>query len=174
MSTHCQQGISHSCQNNPLTGFSSWSDINNVRNNFWHGDKKADAVGCACMLDNSCGKNTNLQCNCDTYKMNESDIGFLSSKTKLPVMQLHYGGSVSQISRIVYQLDPMICTGKSGNYPSEATKAALTQLFNEDVSFDSKLNNLKDEFITFRNESQEIFKVISLLSFHFPYFKLSN
>lgn len=91
--------------------------------------------------------------------MNASDAGFLTSKTKLPVMQLHYGGSVSKISRIIYQLDPLICTGKAGNYPSEATKAALTQLVNEDNVLASKLNDLQDEFLTFRNESQEIVQV---------------
>ena len=161
LSTHCQQAISHNCNNNPLTGFSSWSDINNVRNQYWHGDHRANAVGCACLLDNSCGINLNHNCNCDTYKMNADDSGFLTSKDKLPVMQLHYGGSVSEISRIIYNLDALICTGKSGTYPSEATKAALNKLFNEDISIVAKINDLQDEFVAFRNESQEITKVMS-------------
>ena len=159
LSTHCQQGISHNCNNNPLTGFSSWTDINNVRNQYWHGHHEPNTVGCSCLLDDSCGINSNQKCNCDTYKMNASDSGFLSSKSKLPVMQLHYGGSVSKISRIIYQLEPMICTGKSGVYPSEATKSALEKLVNADISIASRLDELQDEFSTFRNESQEMVKV---------------
>ena len=174
MSTNCQQKIKHSCNNNPLTGFSSWSDINNVRNHYWHGDKKADAVGCACMLDNSCGYNQNHQCNCDTFKMNESDVGILSSKTKLPVMELYYGGSISDNSKIIYQLGPLICSGKSGNYPSEETKTALTELFNKDISFAAKLNDLQEEFFTFRNESQDILKVIFVLKIIFNFLIVSK
>ena len=88
-----------------------------MRNKYWNGDQESNA--------NGCGLNSKHKCNCDTYKMNVDDSGILSSTTKLPVMQLHYGGSVSKISRIIYKLDPLICSGKSGNYPSEATKAAL-------------------------------------------------
>ena len=160
LSAHCQQGISHNCSNNPLTGFSSWTGINQIRNQYWHGDHEANEIGCACLLNNSCGIDSHHKCNCDTYKMNASDLGVLTSKTKLPVMQLHYGGSVSEISTITYHLDPLICSGKAGNYPSEATKTALNKLVNENLSIVSKLNDLEDDFIILRNETQETIKVI--------------
>jgi len=169
LSTHCTQGISHICDHNPLTGVSSWSDIDNETNYYWFGDQKSKAVGCSCSLDGSCDYgysiNSTHKCNCDTHKMNATDAGVLSSTKKLPVMQLHYGGSVSKISRIIYQLDPLICWGKSKSYPSEATEHALNKLFNETTLIASKLNDLEDQFLASRNQSQEIIEVIKHLSY---------
>ena len=42
---------------------------------------------------------------------------------KLPIMKLHYGGSISPISSINIHLGPMKCTGKKAYYPSELAAA---------------------------------------------------
>lgn len=145
MSSQCQQRIYHRCDLNPLTGVSSWTDINNNKNHYWHGNESFSQSGCSCSLDDSCNSTIprNFECNCDTYAVSAIDIGILSSTTKLPVTKLHYGGSINSWSKITYQLDALICSGKSSYYPSEQEKAKYQKLKQKNDELEKKLNELK-------------------------------
>ena len=145
MSSHCQQRIYHKCDLNPLTGASSWTDINNDRNRYWHGNESFSQNGCTCSLDDSCYSTIpgNFQCNCDTYAVNAIDIGILESTTKLPVTKLHYGGSINSWSKITYQLDSLICFGKSSYYPSEEARVKYQKLHQKDDELEKKLNEIQ-------------------------------
>ena len=158
MSSHCQQKIHHECDNNPLTGASSWTDINNNKNHYWHGGHESSHTGCACSRDNSCNStiNGNFKCACDTFAMNAIDVGILTGIKKLPVMKLHYGGSINSWSKITYQLDALICSGKSGYYPSEAAKVKYESLQNKDNLLHKKVHNLENNLARAVNETQKI------------------
>lgn len=158
MSSHCQQKIHHQCDNNPLTGASSWTDINNNKNHYWNGGHESSHTGCACSHSNSCNStiNGNFKCACDTFAMNAVDVGVLTGIKKLPVMKLHYGGSINSWSKITYQLDAMICSGKSGYYPSEAAKVKYENLQDMDTRLDTKVLHMQDDLAKALNETQKI------------------
>ena len=59
---------------------------------------------------------------------------------KLPIMKLHYGGSISPISSINIHLGPMECTGKKSFYPSELASAERRLLKNN-------ANKIKNELL---------------------------
>ena len=145
LSSHCQQRIYHRCDLNPLTGASSWTDINNNKNRYWHGNESFSQSGCTCSLDDSCNSTLpgNFQCHCDTYAVNTIDIGILTSTTKLPVTKLHYGGSMNSWSKITYQLGALICSGKASYYPSEQEKAKYQKLQQKDNELELKLKEIQ-------------------------------
>ena len=39
LSTNCTQAITHNCNFNVLSGYSSWLDANDTVYSFWHGDR---------------------------------------------------------------------------------------------------------------------------------------
>ena len=58
---------------------------------------------------------------------------------KLPIMKLHYGGSISPISSINIHLGPMKCTGKRSYYPSELATAERLMLKNNAIKTKNEL-----------------------------------
>ena len=158
MSSDCQQKIHHKCDLNPLTGASAWTDINNHKNRYWHGNESFSQTGCTCSLDNSCTSMIpgNFQCHCDTYAVNAIDIGILTSTTKLPVTKLHYGGSINSWSKITYQVDALICSGKSSFYPSEKDSARYKKLKLKDTELEDKINELQTLLNVSLNETKAI------------------
>ena len=87
MSSNCQQEIKHVCKNHRLTGVSSWTGRDGVKNRYWHGDHSSSETGCQCHENQNCNRSYNdfgfIQCNCDnTILRNAVDIGVLSSMTK--------------------------------------------------------------------------------------------
>ena len=156
LSSHCQQRIHHKCDNNPLTGASSWTDINNNKNRYWHGDQSSSQTGCTCSLDNSCNSTLpgNFKCNCDTYSMNSVDAGVLTSTSKLPVIKLNYGGSVNLLSKIHYKLDALICSGKSSHYPSEEAKVKYQTILRKNNELEQKLTGTQVLLESALNETQ--------------------
>lgn len=145
LSSNCKQKIYHNCDNNPLTGASSWTDINNQKNHYWHGDHSSSHTGCTCSLDNSCNSTLpgNFKCNCDTYAMNSIDDGILTSTSKLPVIKLNYGGSVNLLSKITYNLDALICSGKASHYPSEADVVKYEKLIRKNNQLEKKIAGIQ-------------------------------
>ena len=141
-----------------MTGASSWTDINNNKNHYWHGGHESSHTGCACSDSNSCNStiNGNFKCACDTFAMNAVDVGVLTGIKKLPVMKLHYGGSINSWSKITYQLDAMICSGKSGYYPSEAAKVKYESLQSMDLVLHQQVLNMQDDLEKALNETQKI------------------
>ena len=160
LSAYCEQGIHHNCNSNPLTGVSSWTDINNKKNHYWHGDHSASHTGCSCALNNRCDpgfirNNANYKCFCDSYSMNAVDDGLLTSAAKLPVMKLHYGGSLNRMSRIIYRLDPLICYGKSTHYPSEEAEVKFKNLAEKNSLLEQKMTSIEEKLNLFSNETNE-------------------
>ena len=158
MSSNCQQRIYHKCDLNPLSGVSSWTDINNNKNRYWHGNESFSQTGCNCSLDGSCNSTIpgNFQCNCDTYAVNAIDIGILTSTIKLPVTKLHYGGSMNSWSKITYQLGALICSGKSSYYPSEAARVKYQTLHQKDNDLEKKLIKIQTLLNVSINETEAI------------------
>ena len=58
---------------------------------------------------------------------------------KLPIMKLHYGGSISPISSININLSPMKCTGKKSFYPSELASVERRLLKDNDKKIKTEL-----------------------------------
>lgn len=156
LSSHCQQKIQHNCNNNPLTGASSWKDINNNKNSYWYGNHASSQTGCTCSLDNSCNSSLpgNFKCNCDTYAMNSVDVGVLTSTSKLPVIELYYGGSVNSLSKIIYKLEALVCSGKSSYYPSEAAKVQYETLLQKSNQLEQKLGESQELLKNALNDTQ--------------------
>lgn len=71
---------------------------------------------------------------------------------KLPVMKLHYGGSISPISSIRYKLDGMVCSGKRSFYPSELATAERDNLKSNVIKLREELIE-KIDFIAVRTIS---------------------
>ena len=160
LSSHCEQGIHHNCNSNPLTGVSSWTDINNKKNHYWDGNHASSHTGCSCALNNSCDpgfirNNANFKCFCDSYSMNVVDDGLLTSAAKLPVIKLHYGGSLNRMSRIIYRLDPLVCSGKSTHYPSEDVEVKFKTLTKKNNQLEQKLVDIEEKLTSLSNETNE-------------------
>ena len=145
LSVECHQEINHECNLNALTGYSSWTDRNGHVNHYWHGNASAESsdTGCECSLDSSCQISLSPDCNCNSFLPNSSDRGKIYSLSKLPIMKLNYGGSISPYSFIKFRLGPMLCQGKSTYYPSEKAEAERKQLkdlfttFKTTISYES-------------------------------------
>ena len=80
-------------------------------------------TGCECSSNSSCNISLSPDCNCNSFLPNSSDQGTIYSLSKLPIMKLNYGGSISPYSSIHFKLGPMVCSGKSTYYPSESAQA---------------------------------------------------
>ena len=130
LSVDCHQEIQHECNLNALTGYSSWTDRNGQVNHYWHGNASAESsdTGCECSSNSSCNISLSPDCNCNSFLPNSSDRGIIYSLSKLPIMKLNYGGSISPYSLINFRLGPLICSGKSTFYPSEMAEAERKQL----------------------------------------------
>ena len=87
--------------------------------------------------------------------MNAVDDGLLTSANKLPVIKLHYGGSLNRMSRIIYRLDPLICSGKSSHYPSEDAEVKFKSLEEKNILLQQKLTSMEEKFNSFANETDE-------------------
>ena len=85
--------------------------------------------------------------------MNMTDDGILSSPLKLPVMKLHYGGSKNNLSKIIYRLDALICSGKSQHYPSEETKVKFDGLEKKNSVLAQTIENIQTQFNGLRREN---------------------
>jgi len=121
LSENCEQSIVNNCNVNALTEFGWWEDRNGNNVTYWHGDKGENEVGCQCNDDETCITINDMEfyCNCDSRRDNVVDVGLLTSKTQLPVTKLYYGDSEARYSYIKYDLGNLICSGKSGSYPSQ-------------------------------------------------------
>ena len=99
----------------PFKGFSSWEDRNGIANTYWSGARDASDTGCQCSIDGTCRKSAIFEpiCNCDTLGPHLIDDGILTDKDSLPVKSLKYGGAVTQISSVKYNLGPLVCSGKA-------------------------------------------------------------
>ena len=135
MSETCEQSIVNNCTVNRLTEYGWWEDRNGKAVNYWHGDRNADATGCQCNDDLSCNSNNyDYICNCDSNDEAQVDAGVISSKSQLPITKLLYGDSEKRYSWIEYSLGNLVCSGKSGKYPSEERLNQLKDKINEQVS----------------------------------------
>ena len=150
-STDCKQEIHHICNVNALTPFSSWTDVNGQKNRYWNGNHTSNTEGCECFNGKSChsgflaARNIDYKCKCDTYLPDAEDHGILRSTLKLPVMMLHYGGSITPYSSINYKLGPLICAGKKTFYPSELSLQERTELKQKIAFIESTLTEMKNE-----------------------------
>ena len=90
ISTNCEQKIKHICKNHRLTGISSWTGRNGIKNHYWHGDHNSSATGCQCRESQNCNLSYGFfvnQCNCDNdVDSNAVDIGVLSSLSKETIL----------------------------------------------------------------------------------------
>lgn len=88
-----------------------------------------------------------------------TDFGTLSSTSKLPVVALHYGGAKSRVSRIIYRLDDLICSGKSNYYPSETASADRQNLWKNittsKIESQLEIENVKNQLVSERSSFQE-------------------
>ena len=88
-----------------------------------------------------------------------TDFGTLSSVSKLPVLALHYGGAKSRVSRIIYRLDDLICSGKSTYYPSEAASADRKNLWQNittsKIESQIEIEKVKNQLVSERSSFQE-------------------
>ena len=88
-----------------------------------------------------------------------TDFGTLSSVSKLPVLALHYGGAKSRVSRIIYRLDDLICTGKSTHYPSEAASADRQNLWQNITASkeesQQEIESIKSQLVNERSSLQQ-------------------
>ena len=50
---HCEQQVAHNCTHSPLTGHSWWTDRNDEKRSYWHGNYSNGQNGCQCSLTNS-------------------------------------------------------------------------------------------------------------------------
>ena len=86
LSTSCQQKITHRCKYHRLTGVSSWTGRDGVRNRYWYGDHESSFTGCQCKENQTCNRSYGVienQCNCDNdVDSDATDIGVLSSLSK--------------------------------------------------------------------------------------------
>ena len=87
--------------------------------------------------------------------MNAVDDGLLTSAKKLPVIKLHYGGSLNRMSRIIYRLDPLVCSGKSTHYPSEDADVKFKTLEEKNNLLEQKLSGVEEKLNSFANETNE-------------------
>ena len=145
-----------------MTPFSSWTDVNGSKNRYWHGNQNHTNEGCKCSTENSCltdfsaARNINYKCHCDSYLPNAHDDGLLISTKKLPVMKLHYGGSITPYSSINFKLNPMICSGKKDFYPSESAIKERNQLKQEILSMKNELNQRDSEIDIINNSTLKV------------------
>ena len=136
---------------NALTPFSSWTDINGQKNRYWDGNHTSATEGCECFSEKTCdsgfsaARNIVYKCNCDTYLSNAIDHGVLNSTVKLPVMKLHYGGSITPFSSISYRLGPLVCSGKKTFYPSEFALEERAELKQEIQGFKTILYQFQND-----------------------------
>ena len=96
--------------------------------NWWNLSHPSSDTGCECSSNSSCHISLSPDCNCNSFLPNSSDRGIIYSLSKLPIMNLNYGGSISPYSFINFKLGPMVCSGKSTFYPSETADAERKQL----------------------------------------------
>ena len=143
------QKIDHICNVNALTAFSSWTDIEGQKNRYWDGHHNSSREGCKCFTEETCdsgfsaARNINYKCHCDSYLPDAQDHGIFRSTSKLPVMKLNYGGSITPYSSINFKLDPLVCSGKKTFYPSEFALAERVSIKKEISSFHAKLKQVK-------------------------------
>ena len=155
LSTDCLQEIKHTCNVNALTAFSSWTDAEGQKNRYWDGNHTSSTEGCKCFSEKTCdsgfsaSRNINYKCHCDSYLPDAVDYGILRSTSKLPVIQLHYGGSITPYSIINFQLGPLVCSGKKTFYPSEFA-------LEERNSIKEEISTLQTEFTRVKIETEDI------------------
>jgi len=122
LSEHCEQTIVNNCTTSALTGYSWWTDRAGRNVTYWDGAKEPTAEGCACNDTNSCIHDNlgyDLICNCDSRGKDAIDAGVLTSKDQLPVRALYYGDDDLRYQWKKYDLGDLVCSGKSGHFPSE-------------------------------------------------------
>ena len=95
VSLSCEQFIKYECYHSKLLNsngngaFGWWVSRDNEEMTYWGG--ATENGKCACGMNKTCA-NSNLGCNCDKNDKNwREDSGFLTNKTKLPVIQLRFG-----------------------------------------------------------------------------------
>ena len=87
-------------------------------------------------------------CNCDARGFNLTDEGTLSSD-QLPIYGLQFGGSFTPYSNVKFDIGPLVCSGKTGNYPSEATDV-------EKETLKSKLNDLTNDIAETKGDLHDL------------------
>ena len=120
---------------------------------WWHrGNHLSDQIGCQCALSENC-ENVGIPtvCNCDARIFNQTDIGILSSD-KLPVYALRYGGAYTDYSSIRTIIEPLICTGKKGYYPSEAENIEKRDMKLKLSNFMNQLQDTREDLDDLSNK----------------------
>ncbi|KAL9979540.1 hypothetical protein ACROYT_G017216 [Oculina patagonica] len=113
-SAYCEQYIKYEClhtvllYNGDMYGW--WVSRDGEKMTYW-GGVDSTPYKCACGLTNTCAKSS-YGCNCD---INDStwreDSGFLTDKSKLPVMQLRFGDTSSSSEKGYHTLGKFKCYG---------------------------------------------------------------
>ena len=95
VSLRCEQFIKYECfhsmllHSNGEDPFGWWVSRDGDKMTYWGG--ATENGKCACGMNNTCANST-LGCNCDENDNKwREDSGFLTNKTKLPVIQLRFG-----------------------------------------------------------------------------------
>ena len=93
VSLRCEQFIKYECYDSRLLHsdgpFGWWVSRDGDKMTYWGG--ATENGKCACGMNNTCA-DSNRGCNCDKNDdKRREDSGFLTNKTKLPVIQLRFG-----------------------------------------------------------------------------------
>ena len=113
VSSSCEQFIKYACYNSVLlynnNEYGWWVSRDSTKMTYWGG---ASGNGkCACGMTNSCA-NPSYGCNCDANdNVWREDSGFLTDKTKLPVIQLRFGDASGPIEQGYHTLGKLKCFG---------------------------------------------------------------
>ena len=98
VSTYCKQYIKYECIKSRLFldgPWAWWVSRDGQKMYYWGGADPADHQSCECHKYGSCYKNK-FRCNCDANNLNwDSDQGYLTDKSTLPVTELRFGDTGS-------------------------------------------------------------------------------
>jgi len=116
-SLNCKQFIQYKCRGSVLlysgigSQYGAWVARDGEIMNYWGGSNRRGY--CACGVTGTCLGNSNHKCNCDVNdnKKITSDEGYLTDKTKLPVIRLLFGDANGGSEQGWHTLGKLQCSG---------------------------------------------------------------
>ena len=115
ISSRCEQFIKYECHHSRLfknqqEPFGWWVSRGSAKMTYW-GGASANRSNCACGMNKSCAE-PKSRCNCDKNDhVWHEDSGFLTDKTRLPVIQLRFGDTGGGREEGYHTLGKLKCYG---------------------------------------------------------------
>ena len=113
ISSHCEQFIKYDCYKSKMfrnSGYAWWVSRDSTKMTYWGGASPGSGK-CGCGMNDTCA-DSKRACNCDKNDdVWREDSGFLTDKTKLPVIEPRFGDTDKPKEEGYHALGKFMCYG---------------------------------------------------------------